>query len=147
MKIIGEFKEFAIKGSVVDLAVGVVVGAAFNQIVNSFVKDIITPPIGALLNGIDFSTLYINLSRGDYESLKAAQEAGAATLNYGLFLNALISFLITAWAIFLVVKVINNLRRREQANPEETTTERACPYCFTKISVKASRCPHCTSQL
>ncbi|HEX9608621.1 MAG TPA: large conductance mechanosensitive channel protein MscL [Candidatus Paceibacterota bacterium] len=144
---LGEFKEFAIKGSVVDLAVGVVVGAAFNQIVNSFVKDIVTPPIGALLNGIDFSTLYINLSRGDYGSLKAAQEAGAATLNYGLFLNALISFLITAWAIFLVVKLINKVRRKEQENPEKTATERACPYCFTKISIKATRCPQCTSQL
>jgi large conductance mechanosensitive channel len=147
MKVLDEFREFAIKGSVVDLAVGVVIGAAFNQVVNSLVNDVVTPPIGALLRGIDFSNLYLSLGGGEYETLQAAQNAGAATLNYGLFINALISFVITAWVIFLVVKVVNRLRRAEEAEPTKTPTERPCPYCFTKISVKAMRCPNCTSQL
>jgi large conductance mechanosensitive channel len=147
MKILSEFREFAVKGSVVDLAVGVVIGAGFNQVVNSLVNDVVTPPIGALIKGIDFSSLFLDLSGRDFENLKAAQEAGAATINYGFFINTLISFLITAWVVFLIVKFINRLRRQEQEKPATTPTERPCPYCFTKISVKATRCPQCTSEL
>ena len=109
-KILGEFKEFAIKGSVIDLAVGIIIGAAFNKIVTSLVNDILLPPIGLLLKKVDFSNLYINLRGGEYESLKMAQDAGAPTLNYGLFINSLIAFLITAFAVFMVVKQINKMR-------------------------------------
>ncbi|MEN3950389.1 large conductance mechanosensitive channel protein MscL [Iodidimonas sp. SYSU 1G8] len=117
MGMIQEFREFAVKGNAIDLAVGVVVGAAFSQIVNSLVKDIIMPPIGYLTGGIDFSEYYINLSGGEYESLAAATEAGAATINIGTFGNAVVNFLIVAWAIFLLVKGINRMRRKEEAAP------------------------------
>ena len=117
MAIIQEFREFAVKGNAIDLAVGVVVGAAFSQIVNSLVKDIIMPPIGYLTGGIDFSEYYINLSGGEYESLAAATEAGAATINIGTFGNAVVNFLIVAWAIFLLVKGINRMRRKEEEAP------------------------------
>jgi len=114
-----EFKEFAVKGNVVDMGVGIVIGAAFTSIVTSFVADIINPILGVITGGIDFSNLFINLGAGDYASLKAAQEAGAPTINYGLFLNAIISFLIVAWVLFLVVKGINELKRKEEAVPEK----------------------------
>lgn len=112
-----EFKEFAIKGNVVDMGIGIVIGAAFTSIVNSFVKDIVNPIIGAITGGIDFSNLFINLGSTDYASLAAAQQAGAPTINYGLFLNAVISFLIVAWILFLVVKAMNELKRKEAAAP------------------------------
>lgn len=115
MSLLKEFREFAVKGNAVDLAIGFVIGAAFTTIVNSLVKDIIMPPIGYLTGGIDFSDLYLNLSGGDYPSLAAATEAGAATINYGLFINAIVTFLIVAWALFIVVKLINRLRREEEA--------------------------------
>ena len=114
-----EFKEFAVKGNVVDMAVGIIIGAAFGSIVKSLVDDIIMPPIGKLIGGIDFSDLFINLSDGDYTSLADAQAAGAATINYGLFLNNVITFLIVAFAVFLLVKGINNLRRKEEEKPAE----------------------------
>jgi large conductance mechanosensitive channel len=117
MGMIQEFREFAVKGNAIDLAVGVVIGAAFSQIVNSLVKDIIMPPIGYITGGIDFSEYYINLSGGEYESLAAATEAGAATINIGTFGNAVVNFLIVAWAIFLLVKGINRMRRKEEAAP------------------------------
>jgi large conductance mechanosensitive channel len=113
-----EFKEFAVKGNVVDMGVGIVIGAAFTSIVNSFVADIINPIIGVITGGIDFSDLYVNLGSGEYESLAAAQEAGAPTINYGLFINAIVSFLIVAWVLFLVIKGVNRLKREEEAAPE-----------------------------
>ena len=115
---LNEFKEFAVKGNVVDMGVGIVIGAAFTSIVNSFVKDIINPIIGVITGGIDFSNLFINLGAGEYDSLAAAQEAGAPTINYGLFINAIISFLIVAWVLFLVIKAVNQMKREEEAAPE-----------------------------
>jgi large conductance mechanosensitive channel len=136
-----EFKEFAMRGNVVDMAVGIIIGAAFGKIVSSFVSDILMPPIGVLLGKVDFTNLFLNLSGKSYESLAGAKAAGAATLNYGLFLNTVIDFVIVAFAIFLLIRQINRLK----AKPELTTKE--CPYCLSKIALKASRCPHCTSEL
>lgn len=140
-----EFREFAIKGNVLDMAVGIIIGAAFGKIVTSFVEDVIMPPIGLLLGKVDFSGLFINLSGTDYPSLAAAKAAGAATINYGLFLNNVISFVIVAFAVFLLVKGVNRLRRQEET--AEEATEKPCPYCATDIPLAAVRCPHCTSQL
>ncbi|MBN2550361.1 MAG: large conductance mechanosensitive channel protein MscL [Anaerolineales bacterium] len=141
-----EFKEFIMRGSVMDLAVGIVIGAAFTSIVGSFVNDILMPPIGLLLGKVNFSDLFINLSGQEFASVAAAKEAGAATLNYGLFINNVINFLIVAFAIFLVVKAVNRMKRQPEPAPAEPTTK-DCPYCFTSIPIKATRCPHCTSQL
>jgi large conductance mechanosensitive channel len=141
-----EFKEFALRGNVLDLAVAVVIGGAFGKIVTSFVNDILMPPIGLLLGRVDFSNLFLSLSGTPYPSLPAAQDAGAPTLNYGLFLNTVIDFVIVAAAIFLLVRQINRLRREAEAPPPRPET-RECPYCVSTISLKASRCPHCTSQL
>ncbi|MEJ2150843.1 MAG: large conductance mechanosensitive channel protein MscL [Chloroflexota bacterium] len=141
-----EFKDFAMRGNVVDLAVGIIIGAAFNQVVNSLVNDIIMPPIGLILGRVDFTNLFISLTGQQYDSLAAAQEAGAATFNYGLFINALINFVIVAFAVFLLVRGMNRLHgQAEEAPPKPETKD--CPYCFTAIPVKASRCPHCTSEL
>lgn len=138
-----EFKEFAIRGNAIDLAVGVIIGAAFTAIVNSLVKDIIMPPIGALIGGVDFANMFWVIKGGSYDTLAAANEAGAATLNYGLFLNAVINFLLVALVVFLMVKVINHLR-----GPEEVVvTTKECPYCTSEIALSAKRCPHCTSEL
>ena len=142
---IKEFKEFIARGSVIDLAVGVVIGAAFGKIVDSLVKDIVTPPIGLLLGKVDFSNLFIHLSSARYESLAAAQEAGAATINYGLFLGNVISFLIVAFAIFIVIKQVNRFRRTSDEAAEPTS--RACPFCVMMIPISAKRCPHCTSEI
>ncbi|MGH8769842.1 MAG: large conductance mechanosensitive channel protein MscL [Burkholderiales bacterium] len=140
-----EFKEFAMRGSVVDLAVGVIIGAAFGTIVNSFVKDILMPPIGLLLGGVDFSDLFINLSGQEYASLAEATAAGAATVNYGLFINAVINFIIIAFAIFLLIKQIN--RMKSQPETVEPPSTKNCTYCDSNIPIKATRCPHCTSEL
>jgi large conductance mechanosensitive channel len=137
-----EFKEFAVKGNVVDMAVGIIIGAAFGKIVSSFVNDILMPPIGLLMGKVDFSSLFINLSGKSFDSLASARAAGAATINYGLFVNSIIDFIIVAFAIFLVIRQINRLKR----DPEPVITKE-CPYCFSKISVNALRCPHCTSEL
>jgi len=142
-----EFKEFAMRGNVVDMAVGIIIGAAFGGIVKSLVADVIMPPIGLLLGGVDFSDIFINLSGGDYSSLAAAQEAGAPTLNIGVFINTVLNFLIVAFAIFLLIKVINQLKRKEEAAPEAAPTTKDCPFCCSAIPVKATRCGHCTSQL
>lgn len=143
-----EFKEFAMKGNVMDLAIGVVIGTAFSSITNSLVKDIIMPPLGLLLKRVDFSNLYINLSGKEYPSLAAAQAAGAATINYGIFLNNLINFFIIAFVIFLVVKQINHLRHhKEQEDQAEEANIRHCPFCVSEIPLAATRCPACTSQL
>ncbi len=139
-----EFKEFAVKGNVMDMAVGIIIGAAFGRIVGSLVNDVLMPPIGRLLGKVDFSSLYINLSGTAYDSLAAAKAAGAPTLNYGLFLNTVLEFLIVAFAVFLVVKQVNRLRR--EPAPAAPTT-RDCPHCLTAIPLKATRCPACTSQL
>lgn len=139
-----EFKEFISRGNVIDLATAVVIGAAFGKIVDSFVKDIIMPPIGMILGKVDFSNLFITLGRTDYQSLAEAQAAGAATINYGLFLNQVISFIIVAFAIFVMIKQLDRFRRvSEPAAP--TTAE--CPHCIMAIPIGAKRCPHCTSAL
>ena len=140
-----EFKEFIMRGNVLDLAVAVIIGAAFGKIVTSFVNEIIMPPIGLLLGKVDFSNLFINLSGTPYKSLAEAQSAGAPTLNYGLFLNTVIDFLIVSFIIFLVIRMANRLPKPKEVAAEPTTKD--CPYCFTSIPIKATRCPHCTSQL
>jgi large conductance mechanosensitive channel len=138
-----EFKEFAMRGNVLDLAVGVIIGAAFGKIVSSLVEDVIMPPIGRLLGPVNFSDLFINLSGRSYETLKDAKAASAATLNYGLFLNTVISFLIVAFCVFLVVKQIN----RFAPKPAPVPTTKDCPQCAMPIPLAAKRCGHCTSQL
>ena len=145
-----EFKEFAMRGNVVDMAVGIIIGAAFGTIVKSLVADIIMPPIGLLLGNVDFSNLFIVLkgtAAGDtFASLADAQKAGAVTLNYGLFINTVISFVIVAFAVFLLIRGLNKLKREEEAPPEEPTTKE-CPRCLSAIPIKATRCAHCTSDL
>ena len=142
-----EFKEFIMRGNVLDLAIGIVIGAAFASVVNSFVNDIIMPPIGMLIGGVNFADLFISLDGESYESLAAAQEAGAATINYGLFITTVISFLIVSLVIFFIVRAFNRLRREEKEEAPAEPTTRECPYCFSEIAIKASRCPECTSQL
>lgn len=139
-----EFREFAVRGNVIDLAIGVIIGAAFAPIVTSMVNDIMMPPIGRLIGNVDFSNLFINISGKDVDSVAQAQEIGAATINYGLFLNHVINFVIVAFVIFFIVKQINRLKREEPVAPPNT---KACPYCQTDIPLKASRCPNCTSEL
>lgn len=139
-----EFREFAMKGSVVDLAVGVIIGGAFGKIVTSLVSDIIMPPIGILLGKVDFSNLFIDLSGTGYPSIAAAKAAGAATINYGLFINNVIDFLIVAFCIFLVIKQINRLKKPQ---PDAPVTTKECPRCCSAIAIKATRCPACTSEL
>jgi large conductance mechanosensitive channel len=142
-----EFKEFAMRGSVVDMAVGFIIGAAFGTIVTSLVADVLMPPIGLLLGKVDFANLYILLSgAGPYPSLAAAQAAGAVTLNYGQFLNKIISFLIVAFALFLVIRGVNRMKKKTEPAPAEPTTK-DCPFCATAVPIKAVRCPHCTSEL
>jgi len=137
-----EFREFAIKGNAVDLAIGVMIGAAFGAVVTSLVNDVVMPPIGKLLGGVDFSNFFLVLGPGEYPSVKAAKEAGAATLNYGLFINTLINFAIIAFVLFLVVRTMNRLKRAE---PAASPTTKGCQYCAMQIPLKAMRCPHCTS--
>ena len=141
-----EFKKFIMRGNVIDLAVGVVIGAAFGKIVTSFVEDILMPPIGLLLGNADFSNLFINLSGKDYPSVAAAKQAGAATLNYGIFFNNILNFLIIALAIFLLIKQINRMNRQEPAAAAAPTTK-DCPYCLSAVPLKATKCAHCTSEL
>lgn len=140
-----EFKEFAMRGNVVDLAVGVIIGAAFGKIVSSLVEDVIMPPIGRLLGHVDFSGLFINLSDKSYETLAAAKTAGAPTLNYGIFLNTVINFLIVAFCVFLVVKWINRFAAKPA--PAAAPTTKDCPQCAMPIPLAAKRCGHCTAQL
>lgn len=137
-----EFKEFVMRGNVMDLAIGIIIGAAFGKIITSFVSDVLMPPIGLALGSVDFTNLYINLSGAHYDTLKAAKEAGAVTINYGVFLSTVIDFLIVAFVIFLVIRQINRLKR----TPEAAST-RECPFCLSSIPIAATRCPHCTSDL
>lgn len=145
-----EFKKFAMRGNVLDMAVGIIIGAAFGGIVNSLVSDIIMPPIGFTLGNIDFTNFFLVLKEGKvagpYASVAAAKAAGAVSINYGVFVNTIVSFLIVAFAMFLLVRTINRLRRQEEAPPSVPTTKE-CTYCFSSIPVKATRCPQCTSEL
>ena len=141
---IKEFKEFVMRGSVMDLAVGVIIGGAFGKIVSSLVTDIIMPPIGLLLNGVDFSNLYLSLNGQVYATLADAQKAGAPTLNYGNFINNVIDFVIIALVIFVMIRAINRLQKPAPVAPLST---KECPYCFTTIALKATRCPNCTSEI
>ena len=140
-----EFKEFAMRGNVMDLAVGVIIGAAFGKIVSSLVEDLIMPPVGRLLGQVDFSGLFINLSDKSYETLAAAKAAGAPTLNYGIFLNSVINFLIVAFAVFLVVHQVSRWTRKPEAAAAPTTKD--CPQCAMAIPLAAKRCGHCTTQI
>jgi large conductance mechanosensitive channel len=144
-KMLEEFKKFIMRGNVVDMAVGIIVGAAFATVVQSLVDDIIMPPIGSLLGGVDFSNLFITLGPGSYESLAAAQEAGAATINYGLFISNVITFLIVGLVVFLLIKAVNQLDREEEAPGEPTTKN--CPECLSEIPIGARRCAFCTTSL
>ncbi len=143
-----EFKEFAMRGNVVDMAVGIIIGAAFGTVVKSLVGDIIMPPIGLLLGNVDFANLFILMKTGNpsgpYLSLAEAQKAGAVTINYGTFFNTIISFIVVAFAVFLLIRSLNRLQRPEPV-PEATTKE--CPYCLSMIPMQATRCAHCTSEL
>lgn len=141
-----EFKEFAMRGNVMDMAVGIIIGAAFGKIVSSLVKDVIMPPIGLLMGGVDFSNLFINLTDQKYATLAAAEKAGAATINYGQFINTVLDFLIVAFAIFMVIRVMNQLKREEEEAPPEPT-EKECPECLSTIPIKATRCKHCTAEV
>jgi large conductance mechanosensitive channel len=145
-----EFKEFIMRGNVIDMAVGIIIGAAFGTIVKSLVEDVIMPPIGLLLGNVDFANLYLILKSGTtpgpFASLADAQKAGAVLLKYGVFFNTIISFLIVAFAVFLLIKSVNKLKRQKEAPPPVPTTKE-CSHCFTAIPIKATRCPHCTSEL
>ncbi|MGE5256033.1 MAG: large conductance mechanosensitive channel protein MscL [Hyphomicrobiales bacterium] len=141
-----EFKEFAMRGNVLDMAVGIIIGAAFGKIVSSFVADVLMPPIGLLLGKVDFSNLFINLSGQSYSSVDAAKAAGAATLNYGMFLNTVVDFLIVAFAVFLLVKQVNRFIAKKEEPPAAPTTKE-CPRCLSQIPIKATRCAHCTADI
>ena len=147
MSIMSEFREFAVKGSVVDLAVGVIIGAAFGGVVTSLVNDVVMPPIGRLLGGVDFKDFFVSLSGQSFPTLAAAKAAGAPTLNYGLFLNTVINFIIVAFAVFLVIREMNKANSRVYGPPPAAGTTKECPHCASVISIKARRCPHCTSEL
>jgi large conductance mechanosensitive channel len=141
-----EFKEFAMRGNVLDMAVGIIIGGAFGKIITSFVGDVLMPPIGLLLGKVDFSNMFINLGQGTFTKLAEAKAAGAPTLNYGLFMNTIIDFVIVAFAIFLLVRQVNRLQREPAPAPAAPTTK-DCPYCCSAVPLKATRCPACTSEL
>jgi len=140
-----EFKEFVSKGSLLDMAIGIILGLAFGAIIGSLVKDIIMPPIGLLLGKVDFNNLFISLDGKGYASLKAAQDAGAPTINYGTFINTIIIFLITAFIVFLIVRAVNRMRKPVVLSPAPPTKE--CPFCLSQVPLMATRCPFCTSEL
>ncbi|MBO8156381.1 MAG: large conductance mechanosensitive channel protein MscL [Bacillaceae bacterium] len=143
MKVFKEIKDFAVKGSVVDLSVGVMLGGAFGKVIDSLVSDMLMPPLGLMMAKVDFSNLYINLSGGSYRSLQEAKEAGAITVNYGLFLNTLLHFGIISISTFYMIRQLNRFRN----SPLQTLSDKDCPFCFTRIPEQAKRCPHCTSDL
>jgi large conductance mechanosensitive channel len=142
-----EFKEFAMRGNVIDLAVGVIIGAAFGKIVASLVEDVIMPPVGLLLHGVDFSNLFIALDGKHFDTLAAAKAAGAPTLNYGLFLNSLINFLIVAFCVFILVHQVNRWTKKPQQETAAAPSTKECPQCAMNIPIKAKKCPHCTAQI
>lgn len=141
-----EFKEFAMRGNVLDMAIGIVIGAAFGKIVGSFVSDILMPPVGVMVGKVDFSSLFIDLSGNAYPTLAAAKAAGAATINYGVFFSTILDFLIVAFAIFLLIRQLNRMKREPEAPPVAPTTK-ACPHCRSSIHLEATRCAYCTSDL
>jgi len=145
-----EFKEFAMRGNVVDMAVGIIIGAAFGTIITALVSDVLMPPIGLLLGNVDFSNLFVVLKEGKiagpYATVAAAKAAGAVTLNYGQFLNTIVNFLIVAFAIFFLIRGMNSMKKKEEAPPSAPTTKE-CPHCLSTIPIKATRCGHCTSEL
>lgn len=156
-KEMNEFKAFAVRGNVIDMAVGIIIGAAFGKIVDSMVNDVIMPPLGWLMGKVDFTNLYITMpttldelgNTPHYASLEAAKAAGAVTINYGVFINTLISFILVAFAVFLLIKGINKLQAaaKKEEVTETAATTKACPYCFSQIDIRATKCPNCTSQL
>lgn len=141
-----EFKEFVMRGNVLDMAIGIVIGAAFGKIVSSFVTDILMPPVGLLVGKADFSGLFVDLSGNNHPTLAAAKAAGAATINYGVFLNTVLDFLIVAFAIFLLIRQINRMKREPEAAPVAPTTK-SCPHCLSSIHLEATRCAYCTSAI
>jgi len=141
-----EFKEFAVRGNVMDMAIGIILGAAFGKIVSSFVSDVLMPPLGLLMGGVDFTNKFFTLSGQAFATLEEAKKAGVVTVNYGVFVNTVIDFAIVAFAIFIVVKQINKLKRQPEAAPAAPTTKE-CPYCLSTIAIKATRCAHCTAEL
>jgi large conductance mechanosensitive channel len=141
---VGDFRKFIARGNVIDLAVGIVIGAAFTTVVKSFVDDILMPPVGRLTGGVDFTNLFLTLDGKNYPSLEAAKAAGAATVNYGLFINNVIAFMIVSFAVFILVKAYERIRRAEEAAPP---SQKDCPFCAEKVALAARRCPHCTSEL
>ena len=141
-----EFKEFAMRGNVLDMAVGIIIGAAFGKIVTSMVSDLLMPPLGMLMGKVDFSSLFINLSGEPYPSLAAAKAAGAPTINYGVFLQTVLDFVILAFVIFLIIRQVNAWTKKPEA-PAAPPTTRGCPYCLSEIPMKATRCAHCTSEI
>ena len=145
--IFGEFKEFIMRGNVMDMAVGIIIGSAFGAIINSLVEDIIMPLISIATGGVNFENWFVSLDGSKYATLEAAKEAGASTLNYGVFINAVINFLIMAFVIFLMVKGMNNMHNKLSEPAEEEVTTKVCPFCKSEIPVEATRCPHCTSEL
>lgn len=145
-KVFKDFKDFAMKGSVVDLAVGVIIGSAFGKIVTSLVNDIIMPVIGLLIGKVDFTNLFFSLDGKEYPSLALAKEVGAPTFNYGLFINTVIEFLIISFSIFMVIKFITNFRKREDKQEGDVKTKN-CPFCYSEIHKSATKCPNCTSQI
>ena len=146
MSMVKEFRDFAMRGNVVDMAVGVIIGAAFGKIVSSLVSDVLMPPIGKLMGNVNFGSLFVDLSGAGHASLDAAKAAGAATINYGLFINTVIDFVIVAFVIFLLVRTMNRLKQKDAAPPPAPTT-RACPQCLMDIPIQAKRCGHCTSEI
>jgi len=142
-----EFKEFAMKGNMVDMAIGIIIGAAFGKIVSSLVSDILMPPIGKMTGGVDFSNLFVSLTGGTYPSVAAAKAAGAVTVNYGIFLNTLIDFVIIAFVLFMIIKGMNSMKKKEAAAAPAPPTTKDCPHCCTAIPLNAKRCPACTSPL
>ncbi len=149
MGMIKEFKEFAMRGNVVDMAVGIIIGAAFGKIVTSAVGDVIMPPVGKLMGNVNFSDLFVNLdrSKGSFTSLTQAKQAGAAVIAYGSFINTVIDFVIVAFCIFMMVKVMNALKRKQEQAPAAAPTTKPCEFCLSTIPIKATRCPNCTSQV
>ena len=149
MGMVKEFKEFAMRGNVVDLAVGVIIGGAFGKVVSSVVNDIIMPPVGKLMGNVNFSDLFVNLdsSKGPFASLAAAKAAGAAVVSYGVFINTMIDFIIVAFCIFLLIKGMNSMKKKEVPAPALAPSTKNCEYCLSAIPIKATRCPHCTSQV
>jgi large conductance mechanosensitive channel len=151
MSILEEYQKFAVRGNVVDMAVGIIIGAAFNGVVQSLVRDVLTPPLGLLMGDVDFTNLFVVLREGapaaPYATLEAAQSAGAVTINLGVFINSAVSFLIVTFAVFMLVRYVNRLREPDTAPEPAAPTVKKCPYCASDVPVAATRCPHCTSDL